>query len=52
MKTDYERRIRENDGVVDGIREVVIINDIDYDGRKPYDSESVVLSLRNGSTSS
>jgi hypothetical protein len=41
MKTDYERRIRENDGVVDGIREVVI-NDIDYDGRKPYDSESVV----------
>ncbi|KAG7571043.1 hypothetical protein FFLO_01007 [Filobasidium floriforme] len=38
MKTDYERRIRENDGVVDGIREVVIINDIDYDGRKPYDN--------------
>ena len=40
IKTDFERRIRENNGVVDGIREVVIVNDIDYDGRRPYDSES------------
>lgn len=39
IKTDFERRIRENNGVVDGIREVCIVNDIDYDGRIPYDSE-------------
>jgi tRNA uridine 5-carbamoylmethylation protein Kti12 len=39
IKTDFERRIAENDGSVDGIKEVVIVNDIDYDGRRPYDSE-------------
>jgi tRNA uridine 5-carbamoylmethylation protein Kti12 len=40
IQADFERRIAESDGSVNGIKEVVIVNDIDYDGRKPYDSES------------
>jgi tRNA uridine 5-carbamoylmethylation protein Kti12 len=39
IKADFERRIAEGNGSVDGIKEVAIVNDVDYDGRNPYDSE-------------
>lgn len=43
IKSDFEQRIQaatQQGSSTGGLKEVVIVSDVEYDGRKPFDSES------------